>query len=208
MERKVGEIFSYKGKTYKIVLSSNISCDGCAFENGWPCREDSTIIGECTPFLRCDNKNIIFKEIKNMEIENNQLIIDIPKGMEIDIENSRLSEGIIKFKSNDINYDDIVNSFNSIACINVSVHSSEINKLKAMAQLMNIAIYYNKDWKPNWNESGAKYYIKFNSSNGKFYIDYNNNLTNGGVYFKNLDDAQSVIDNPNFREILDTIFKN
>lgn len=205
MERKIGEIFTYKDKTYQ-VLKATYGCRGCVFYSKSCFNINNK--GECCQYTRTDNTNVIFKEIKSMEIKNNQLTIDIPKGMEIDIENSRLSEGIIKFKSNDITYDDIVNSFNSIACINVCVHSSDINKLKAMAQLMNINRYYNKDWKPNWNESEAKYYIKFNSSNGKFYIDYNNNLTNGGVYFKNLDDAQSVIDNPNFREILDTIFKN
>lgn len=205
MERKIGEIFTYKDKTYQ-VLKATYGCRGCVFYSKSCFNINNK--GECCQYTRTDNTNVIFKEITSMEIKNNQLTIDIPKGMEIDIENSRLSEGIIKFKSNDITYDDIVNSFNSIACINVCVHSSDINKLKAMAQLMNINRYYNKDWKPNWNESEAKYCIKFKSSNGKFYIDYNNNLTNGGVYFKNLDDAQSVIDNPNFREILDTIFKN
>lgn len=34
-----------------------------------------------------------------MEIKNNQLTIDIPEGMEIDLENSDLAKGIIKFKS-------------------------------------------------------------------------------------------------------------
>ena len=143
-----------------------------------------------------------------MEIKNNQLTIDIPNGMEIDIENSDLIKGIIKFRSKYITYNDIVNSANSIDSISALVQSGDMLKLEAMEQLMSIARYYNKGWKPNWNESEAKYYIKFNFSNGKFYIDYNNNLTNGGVYFKNLDDAQSVIDNPNFREILETIFKN
>ena len=143
-----------------------------------------------------------------MEIKNSQITIDIPKGMEIDTKNSDLTKGIIKFKPKYITYNDIVNSANSIDSISALVQSGDMLKLEAMGQLMSIARYYNTGWKPNWNESEAKYYIKFNFSNGKFYIDYNNNLTNGGVYFKNLDDAQSVIDNPNFREILETIFKN
>ncbi len=143
-----------------------------------------------------------------MEIENNQLTIDIPKGMEIDAENSDFTKGIIKFKPNDITYDDIVNSFNSIACINVSIHSSDINKLKAMAKLMNIARYYNKDWRPNWNNNEEKkYLIKFDNFNLKFFVDVNFTANLGGVYFKNLDDVQSVINNPNFREILDAIYK-
>lgn len=40
-----------------------------------------------------------------MEIKDNKLIIDIPKGMEIDTENSNLAEGIIKFKPKCIPYE-------------------------------------------------------------------------------------------------------
>ena len=205
MERKIGEIFTYKGKTYKI-LKATYGCRGCAFYK-------QTCVGinkieKCFTIYRKDKTSVIFKEVNNMKIKNNQLTIDIPKGMEIDTKNSDLTKGIIKFKPKYITYNDIVNSANSIDSISALVQSGDMLKLEAMEQLMSIARYYNKGWKPNWNESEAKYYIKFNFSNGKFYIDYNNNLTNGGVYFKNLDDAQSVIDNPNFREILDTIFKD
>ena len=41
-----------------------------------------------------------------MEINNNQLTIDIPEGMEIDAENSDLTKGVIKFKPKDITYND------------------------------------------------------------------------------------------------------
>ena len=205
MERKVGEIFTYKGKTYKI-LKATYGCRGCALYRQ-TCI-DINEIESCFANDREDKTSVIFKKINNMKIKNNQLTIDIPKGMEIDTKNSDLTKGIIKFKPKYITYNDIVNSANSIDSISALVQSGDMLKLEAMEQLMSIARYYNKGWKPNWNESEAKYYIKFNFSNGKFYIDYNNNLTNGGVYFKNLDDAQSVIDNPNFREILDTIFKN
>ena len=205
MERKIGEIFTYKGKTYKI-LKATYGCRGCAFYRQ-TCAGINKI-EKCFTIYRKDKASVIFKEINNMKIKNNQLTINIPKGMEIDIVNSDLTKGVIKFKPKYITYNDIVNSANSIDSISALVQSGDMLKLEAMEQLMSIARYYNKGWKPNWNESEAKYYIKFNFSNGKFYIDYNNNLTNGGVYFKNLDDAQSVIDNPNFREILDTIFKD
>ena len=39
-----------------------------------------------------------------MYMENNQLTIDIPEGMEIDLENSDLAKGIVKFKKKDITY--------------------------------------------------------------------------------------------------------
>ena len=42
-----------------------------------------------------------------MEIKNNQLTINIPEGMEIDLENSDLANGIVKFKQSTITYADI-----------------------------------------------------------------------------------------------------
>lgn len=143
-----------------------------------------------------------------MEIKDNKLIIDIPQGMEIDTENSNFAEGIIKFKPKCITYDDIVNSFNSVACINVSVHSSNINKLTAMAQLMNIAKYYNGDWKPKWRDYGeGKNFIYYNYFQDEYNITADYRSKNSNVYFKNVADAQAVIDNPNFRPILDAIYK-
>ena len=202
MERKVGEIFTYKGKTYKI-LKATYGCRGCAFYK-------QTCVGinkieKCFTIYRKDKTSVIFKKINNMEIKNNQLTIDIPKGMEIDTENSDLTKGVIKFRSKYISYDTIVNSF---AGINTYVYSYNINKLEAIAQLMNIAKYYNKDWQPNWNNSKEKkYFITFDNYNLEFFVDTNLISNLGNVYFKNLEDAQSVIDNPNFREILDIIYK-
>ena len=42
-----------------------------------------------------------------MEIKDNKLVINIPEGMVIDVENSNLKEGIIKFRNKDINYTDV-----------------------------------------------------------------------------------------------------
>ena len=72
---------------------------------------------------------------------------------------------------------------------------------------MNIAKYYNKDWRPNWSNREPKYYIKFRTSDNMFFVDSNTTINSGYIYFKNLEDAYSVINNPNFREILDTIYK-
>lgn len=143
-----------------------------------------------------------------MEIKDNKLIIDIPQGMEIDTENSNLAEGIIKFKPKCIIYDDIFNSFDSIACINVAVHNDNINKLRAIAQLMNIAKYYNGDWKPNWNShEESKYYIYYNHKEGRYKVNSTTRINWGDVYFRFRDNAELVINNPNFKSILDTIYK-
>lgn len=204
MERKIGEIFTYGDKRYQVVKSD--ICANCAFREN-DCSILRSRIGLCVSSIRTDKTNVIFKEINNMEIKNNQLTIDIPEGMEIDTENSSLAEGIIKFKSKCITYSKIINSFNSITNTNVYIHSSDTKALKAIAQLMNIAKYYNGDWKPNWsNPSEYKYFIVYNNST--YIVDYNWTSIYNRIYFKNKKDAQSVIDNPNFRAILNVIYKN
>lgn len=204
MERKIGEIFTYNGKMYQVVKSD--ICTNCAFREN-DCSILRSRIGLCVSSKRTDKTNVIFKEINNMEIKNNQLTIDIPEGMEIDTENSSLAEGIIKFKSKCITYSKIINSFNSITNTNVYIHSSDTKALKAIAQLMNIAKYYNGDWKPNWSDSSEyKYFIMYN--NNTYIVDYNWASIYNKIYFKNKKDAQAVIDNPNFRAILNVIYKN
>ena len=107
MERKIGEIFTCDGKTYQVV--KGITCVGCCIlhDHCFSIRES---LGPCADANRSDKTGIIFKEINNMEIKNNQLTIDIPKGMEIDLENSDLAKGIVKFKKKDITYKDITDA--------------------------------------------------------------------------------------------------
>lgn len=205
MERKIGEIFTCDGKTYQVV--KGITCNGCVFIKNGDCRSLNELLGPCDYTKRTDKTDIIFKEINNMEIKNNQLTIDIPEGMEIDTENSSLAKGIIKFKHKNITYSKIINSFNSITNTNVYMHSSNIKTLKAIAQLMNIAKYYNGNWKPDWsNPNERKYFIVYTGNTYK--VDYNWTFIYNRFYFKNEKDVQAVIDNPNFRAILDDIYKN
>lgn len=204
MERKIGEIFTYKGKTYKILKAID-GCKGCTFYSQ-ACAH-ITKNEHCSSSNRKDKTSVIFKEINNMEIKNNQLTIDIPKGMEIDTENSDFTKGIIKFKPKYITYNDIVNSSNSIDNINALVQRGDMIKLEAIEQLMSIARYYNKDWRPNWDREEFKHFIVLNHCSNTYKVDYDQNYSGDTIYFKNREDAQSVIDNPNFREILDVIYK-
>ena len=206
MERKIGEIFTYKGKTYEVV-QSNETCIDCAFR-GIPCKVSNLIKGGCSSYYRSDNISVIFKEIKNMEIKNNQLTIDIPKGMEIDTENSDLTKGVIKFKLDGNTYtniEKILNIKNTSTSITVSKNNK--HKLLAIDKLMNIARYYNKDWKPNpYSEEGI-YYIRFNHLKNVFWVDFTYGVDTNDIFFKNLEDARAVVNNPNFKEILDTIYR-
>ena len=87
MERKIGEIFTHNGKTYQVIETN--ACKDCAFKVRL-CEALESITGTCIPGERTDHTSVSFKLINNMEIKNNQLTIDIPEGMEIDLENSNL----------------------------------------------------------------------------------------------------------------------
>lgn len=206
MERKVGEVFTYNNKTYKVMPKTEY-CKGCAFAVGYLCKSNYSITGYCSKYDRHDITSVIFKEINNME--NNQLVIDIPKGMEIDTQNSDLTKGIVKFRPKNITCDDIeiaLNLPNNSTCM--AVHRDNLPKLLAISGLMNIAKYYNKDWKPDWNkQSEVKYSIYYSYGNNRYQISASTCIKCNEIFFRLSSDAQAVIDNPNFRPILDTIYK-
>lgn len=212
MERKIGETFEYKGRVYKTIQSLSDSCRNCAFVNE-PCYACvfNNIVGGCSMTVREDKKNIIFKEIKkDMEIKDNKLTINIPKGMELDIENCDLKNGIIKFKKIGLRYEDIENSLDLEGNrTGIPVDENNAFKLCATDRLMNIARYYNGDWKPDWsNIDERKFYILYDNRDESYTTEFNTSYSTNMVYFKNKEDAQAVIDNHNFREILDAIYKN
>ena len=204
MERKIGEIFIYKDKTYQVVeVEIDEECKGCAFEFSSCC---TSLLGDCSPTHRTDGASVIFKAINNME--NNQLTIDIPEGMEIDLENSDLAKGIVKFKKKDITYDDILQAYaTDFGGIRVPNHC--IDKILAISQLMNIAKYYNGDWKPDWRSlMESKYYIYYSTRSNTYGVSNTSSTNYGNIFFKNKEDAIAVIYNPNFKDILDKIYKN
>lgn len=205
MERKLGEIFTYNEVCYQVAKGS--LCNNCAFIKDGSCYSLDELLGPCDYTKRTDKTNVIFKKIKDMEIKNNQLTIDIPEGMEIDMEHSNLAKGIIKFKSKSLTYEDISQAlFTDYGSL--VVPNRNIPKLLAISKLMDIAKYYNKDWRPNWECREIKYYIYFDNNSNEYDINYNDAFCRNTIYFKNSKDAKAIIDNPNLREILDTIYKN
>lgn len=213
MERKIGEIFEFKGKIYKVIKThySDYSCNGCAFKDKFCYHKIiNTILGECCNLKRRDKNNVIFKEIKDMEIKDNQLTINIPKGMEIDLLNSNFGTGVIKFKKKEITYEDIESSLKlNENMTGIDVADENVNKLCAISRLMCIAKFYNGDWMPDWsNIDESKFLILYSNRDKKYTVDYNTTFSINAVHFKHKEDALAVIENPNFREILDAIFKN
>ena len=227
----IGKIFTYNGNEYEVCEDNNIDyiCNQCAF-NGINCDSIKNIRGNCTISGRTDCTQVYYKQINNETMKKdsdnvvcptfntndslNDLHIECPEGYSIDVEHSDLSKGIIKFKNDNITLEDIYENQGKDTFITniVSNNTYTYNKISAIATLLDIANYYNKGWKPDFNNKTTyKYVIQYNGIENKhthYSVDYDVCLNRCCVYFKNQEDAQAVIDNPNFRDILDTIYKD
>ena len=227
----IGKIFTYNGNEYEVCEDNNINyiCNQCAF-NGINCDIIKNIRGNCTISGRTDYTQVYYKQINNETMKKdsdnvvcptfntndslNDLHIECPEGYSIDVEHSDLSKGIIKFKNDNITLEDIYKDDNTDYAANLVILSENklFNKLLCIARLIDIANYYNKGWKPDFNNKTTyKYVIQYNGIENKhthYSVDYDVCLNRCCVYFKNQEDAQAVIDNPNFRDILDTIYKD
>ena len=162
-------------------------------------------------------------------METKEVKINIPEGYEIDKENSTFE--CIKFKPvKDITYEDCckklfpnckgfyINAWGEIANIanNFSLEPStsintaptryQLEKLLALNKLLNIARYYNNH---KYVEKG--YMIAYNKEDCCYEVISVGNsyykLTAIDPIFEKTEDAKAVIDNPNFRSILDTLCK-
>ena len=227
----IGTTFTYNGNKYKVCKDDDChcTCNKCAF-NGINCYTIKGIRGNCIFGHRTDHAQIYYKQINNETMKKdsdnvvcptfntndslNDLHIECPEGYSIDVEHSDLSNGIIKFKKDNITLEDIYEYQGKDTFItNVAYNNKPTySKIFAIATLMDIANYYNKGWKPDFNNKTTyKYVIQYNGIENKhthYSVDYDVCLNRCCVYFKNQEDAQSVIDNPNFRDILDTIYKD
>lgn len=163
-------------------------------------------------------------------METKELKIQAPEGYEIDNEKSTLE--CIKFKpiKKDITYNDVARSImggnqyfihgsgkifptldslkmNCCSDKNNATNEKQLERLLALNQLLNIAEYYNNIHNSN-NET--HFYIVFYPHTQ--YSIYQNKYVcvRDGIIplFNRKEDAQAVIDNPNFREILDTFYKD
>ena len=88
---------------------------------------------------------------------------------------------------------------------NIATNEKQLKKLLALNQLLNIAEYYNRLHTANIKSNTIEYdginQIYYTSSISTTY------LRGVSAIFNRTEDAKAVIDNPNFREILDTIYK-
>lgn len=66
--REIGERFKMDGVLYEVVEAvTDDPCEGCSLQNekGLVCRGDVGITGLCYDGMRRDNKQVVFKEVRN-----------------------------------------------------------------------------------------------------------------------------------------------
>lgn len=160
-------------------------------------------------------------------METKEVKIQVPEGYEIDKENSTFE--CVKFKpiKKNITYKDVCKKlfekgyyyfgdFGDIREIvefddktyadkNNATYIKQLKKILALNQLLNIAEYYNRLHTKNVNH----YVIVYNKDTQTYTLCIGPFLYIHGIeaLFNTEEDTQAVIDNPNFREILDTIYK-
>ena len=238
-EFAIGTKIKYNGKLYEVVEQKfgnecslkNICTNSDVVKNN---NSDNllsrdkriSIFGECSSICRTDRKSVVFKEIPadddvyDVEVlykNDKELLpirINIPSGYPIDIENTALANNIIKFKRKWLSLEQL---YKLAKESNHVTHRDSIkyfsdSKLVALANLMDIARYFNGDWNYDVNQDDVGYFISYD----RFIkepcynireIDSTIDVYYGNPVFKNKADAQYVIDNPNFRTILYRIFK-
>ena len=191
------------------------------------------IFGECSSIKRKDHKSIVFKEIPiNISKDEYYKIIplyrdnnpsklksvefNLPNGYVIDKDNSDLDKGVIRFKRKWLTIEEMYNLkpivVSEFLAPSVAINESTRKKIVAIITLMDIARYFNCDWNYSINSNEEGYSIAYDNSIKEPYYKVctenpDTDMYFGNIVFKNKSDAQYVIDNPNFRHILDTIFK-
>ncbi len=197
-----------------------------------------SIFGKCSAIDRDDNTSVVFVEVPKDNSKDNvndkyhkiiplfrddnpsklkSVEFDLPNGYVIDKDNSDLDKGIIRFKRKWLTIEEMYKLKPIVACEyvipSIAINASSHKKIVSLANLMNIARYFNGDWNYNANSNECGYmiaYDKTKTTDDSYQIVHINSDTDmyfGNIMFKNEADAQYVIDNPNFRNILDNIFK-
>lgn len=220
-----------------ICSSSNISA--CNRNDDALSRDKRiNIFGECSSLRRLDKKSVVFVEISKDDSKDDSkdkyykieplfrddnpsklksVEFDLPNGYVIDKDNSDLDKGIIRFKRKWLTIEEMYKLKPIVACEyvipSIAINASSRKKMVSLANLMNIARYFNGDWNYNANSNECGYMIAYDKTTtdicGYQVININadTDMYFGNIMFKNETDAQYVIDNPNFRDILDNIFK-
>lgn len=241
-EFAVGTKIEYNNKLYEVVKNNtceNCSISSfCSASDNYvsslliPRDKLLSTLGKCSAIDRTDGTSVVFKEIPKDDSKDEYYKIiplfrddnpsklkpvefDLPNGYVIDKDNSDLDKGIIRFKNKWLSLErlyKLAKESNHVTHRDSIKYFSD-SKLVALANLMDIANYFNGDWEYTTNADKCGYMIAYDKTTAEAYgyqivhINSNTDMYFGNIMFKNEADAQYVIDNPNFRDVLDMIFK-
>ena len=242
-EFAIGTKIEHNGKLYEVVKGNycddcaiaNICANNDVYSNNeyddvLSRDQRLNIFGDCSNINRADNTSIVFKEVPMNKSDNinhdiiqplvepdgtiKDLQIKAPYNYEIDIENSDLSKGIVKFKNKWMSIEDIYKLMvkDRMYCYrNIVIKGNTDSVLMAIANLIDIASYFNKNWHYDPTKEDVGYMITYDNSvkESHYVIDKINGATDvyyGNPIFREESAAKYVIDNPKFRYMLDKIF--
>lgn len=229
---EVRESYSCADCSIASICSSSDICGGIDIGDTLSKDKRINIFGACSSAIRPDTKSVVFVEIPkddskdeyykisplwsyNNPVQLRPIELDLPNGYMIDKDHSDLDKGVIRFKSKWLSLEQLYKIAKESHYITNRSAIKEFSdgKLVALANLMDIARYFNGDWNYNANSDECGYMIAYDKTTtdicGYQVININadTDMYFGNIMFKNEADAQYVIDNPNFRDILDNIFK-
>lgn len=170
---------------------------------------------------------VINESKENNNMETKEIKIKVPEGYEIDKENSTFECIKLKPIKKELTYEDVAEELFHNICYytnrhgeivttigliatkdkNNAITKKQLYRLMALNQLFNIAEYYNRK---NPKEEKKIHCINFDKRNHEYFIqDYTCSIVVRGLIpiFNNKEDAKAVINNPNFKDILDLIYK-
>lgn len=169
---------------------------------------------------------VINEPKENNNMETKEIKIKVPEEYEIDEENSTLE--CIKFKpiKKELTYKDVAKElflkdmFITNVCgeiykvssaspydKNNATNKKQLERLLALNQLLNIAEYYNKK---SPKEGEYTYCISLEGRNFEYFVQRSKKprIERGLIpEFNREEDAKAVINNPNFKEILDLVYR-
>lgn len=169
----------------------------------------------------------VINEPKTNNMKTKEIKINVPEGYDIDKENSTFECVKSKPIKKELTYEDVAEELFSSSLFTLdtigrichvcstgskfdkynATSKKQLERLFALNQLFNIAEYYNKK---SPKEEKKIHCINFDKRNLEYFIqDYTSSIVVRGLIpiFNNREDAKAVIDNPNFKEILNLIYK-
>lgn len=171
---------------------------------------------------------VINEPKENNNMETKEIKINVPEGYEIDKDNSTFECIKLKPIKKELTYKDaaeklfgesgyytnedgiimktgFVGEYCTKPYANNATNTLQLNRLLALNMLLNIAEYYNKK-----NPKEKIYCINFDKRNFEYFVqNYTSSIVKRGLIpeFNREEDARAVINNPNFKEILDLVYK-